>query len=581
MAEQTTNFKFTKDSQDDFFSVETVNNNFDILDNELKKISNKANIITKASGTGTAITLSEVSFVDGFQTTFIVAANNSGTATKINGKNLYKPGSTVAPNLLSGKAVTIWYDATKDCFYFKEAMSDEDVANSLNTKVSIGDDYRPNLLVNGDFQVWKNGEKFINPSGKYTADRWIVENSVDNNIKVLKTNNTLRIEEYSAIGGASAYSNIIQNIEDCRKYIGKTLTLSVNLILDSSITAQIYILDGVTSKGSLAISSSGTYVITSDISYNATSLQVLIRIYRSGLSIGKGMAVNWAKLELNNYTTPFIPRSYNQELLDCYDDFDYKPNLLINGDFQIWQRGTNFNPSNQSYCVDRWKQSAPTANACGIVKTSTGMAFIPLHTNELVFLSQFIENGDRYVNKTLTLSARINGVIYTVTGVLTTANIVLDINNNSSMYFIYDSVNKYIAVTVHTQNETLNIEWIKLERNDHATSMISRPYAEELALCKRYYRTMVHPEINGCVTLQTICSFRGMFDSEMRVPPTMTIPQPYSVEVLGENFYTGLGTAYLGTTKNGYRFDVNDLSNLMIGKGVAWYGAPIIFDAEI
>ncbi|URN85886.1 hypothetical protein [Acetobacterium wieringae] len=72
-----------------------------------------------AGGTATVITLTGVELVDGFQTTFVIASSNSGAATTINAKPLYKPGTTTAPKLVAGKAATVWYNAIGDCFFIK------------------------------------------------------------------------------------------------------------------------------------------------------------------------------------------------------------------------------------------------------------------------------------------------------------------------------------------------------------------------------------------------------------------------------------------------------------------------------
>lgn len=95
----------------------------------------------KAGGTATAITLSEVTLEDGFQKTFIVTTNNNGVATKINNKNLYKPGGTSTPTLTAGKAVTIWYDASGDCFFIKASAEGNAIAeNVLASKTFSNDD---------------------------------------------------------------------------------------------------------------------------------------------------------------------------------------------------------------------------------------------------------------------------------------------------------------------------------------------------------------------------------------------------------------------------------------------------------
>ena len=89
-----------------------------------------------ASGTATAITLVNISLTNGSAKTFIVVASNGAAATTINGKLLYKPGTTIAPKLVAGKAITVWYSTTNDCFYIADDMGD---ALIPGTQGDIGD----------------------------------------------------------------------------------------------------------------------------------------------------------------------------------------------------------------------------------------------------------------------------------------------------------------------------------------------------------------------------------------------------------------------------------------------------------
>jgi Phage-related tail fibre protein len=73
-----------------------------------------------AGGTATAITLTiSETLVNGFPMTFIASSANSGAATTINTKPLYKPNTTTAPNLIAGKAYTVWYSQSGNCFFIK------------------------------------------------------------------------------------------------------------------------------------------------------------------------------------------------------------------------------------------------------------------------------------------------------------------------------------------------------------------------------------------------------------------------------------------------------------------------------
>jgi|GEM_PF-3340241 len=122
--------------------INDLNENFVVIDAELKKTADHIDntdlhvtaekqaawdalrTIQTAGGTGTAITLSNIELVDGFQVTFVIALDNAGAATTINGKSLYKPNTTDVPTLTAGESVTIWYNLSNDCFYLKNDTND-------------------------------------------------------------------------------------------------------------------------------------------------------------------------------------------------------------------------------------------------------------------------------------------------------------------------------------------------------------------------------------------------------------------------------------------------------------------------
>jgi len=89
-----------------------------------------------ATGTGTAIVVTTGYFelTAGRSFTFIASANNSGAATTINAdgtgaKNLYKPNTTDAPTIISGKAYTVWYNGTS--FFVKASAEGDAVAGDV------------------------------------------------------------------------------------------------------------------------------------------------------------------------------------------------------------------------------------------------------------------------------------------------------------------------------------------------------------------------------------------------------------------------------------------------------------------
>ncbi len=100
-----------------------------IGDSTVEDMLEQINIIQTAGGSATAITLTNVNLVNGFTISFLVAANNNGAATTINGKNLYKFGGTAAPALTAGKVVTVWYNGTS--FFIKASAEGDAVAANV------------------------------------------------------------------------------------------------------------------------------------------------------------------------------------------------------------------------------------------------------------------------------------------------------------------------------------------------------------------------------------------------------------------------------------------------------------------
>lgn len=93
-----------------------------------------------ATGTGTAITLAISTLTDGYAKTFVVSANNVGVATTINGKPLYKPNTVIAPNLTTGKAVTVWYNLAGNCFFIKASAEGDAVAGDVLASKKFSND---------------------------------------------------------------------------------------------------------------------------------------------------------------------------------------------------------------------------------------------------------------------------------------------------------------------------------------------------------------------------------------------------------------------------------------------------------
>jgi len=117
-------------------TTETVKGNADSL-----AIHQADYVYQVADGTATAITLTiSETLVDGLPVTFIASANNSGVATTINTKPLYKPNTTDSPNLVTGKAYTVWYNLSDDCFFIKASAEGNAVAGDVLAGTTFSND---------------------------------------------------------------------------------------------------------------------------------------------------------------------------------------------------------------------------------------------------------------------------------------------------------------------------------------------------------------------------------------------------------------------------------------------------------
>ena len=77
-----------------------------------------------AGGTETAITLNmPATLKDGYWKKFIASKDNGGTPTTINGKSVYKVGTTNPPRFKKDRPYEVYYNAAKNCFFLKASAT--------------------------------------------------------------------------------------------------------------------------------------------------------------------------------------------------------------------------------------------------------------------------------------------------------------------------------------------------------------------------------------------------------------------------------------------------------------------------
>lgn len=217
------------------------------------------------------------------------------------------------------------------------------------------------------------------------------------------------------------------------------------------------------------------------------------------------------------------------------------PNLLINGDFRVNQRGQNvyaltgIPAYTRVYTVDRWKFVPQVSNSSSTITVNSNSISVYC-ANTYDNISQNIENFSDFAGKTLTLSIKVKAV--------DTTNFVIRFNIDGTQYSYKGISSTGITTLTSTLPNTINsslqasivlaagsaktieIEYIKLEVGEVATPFSPRPYAEELAMCQRYFLKLSSSG-SGNRVIGTTFAFSGsnvgaFIPCNLRTSPTLT-----------------------------------------------------------
>lgn len=219
------------------------------------------------------------------------------------------------------------------------------------------------------------------------------------------------------------------------------------------------------------------------------------------------------------------------------------PNLLINGDFRINQRNEHTGGS-KKYTYDRWITWLTNAEFNTV---NNNLQIINNGTSPNV-IQQTIENPEIFYGKTLTLSTCVstdngNFEIKSTTGTLPTdgssyKSDLVGFDNGNIRFGIGAIGNLFVNVTVNTQS-TVYVKYVKLELGSIATPYSPRPYAEELALCQRYFINYKVKHNYGTfadvVTTSNTSQVRATFDTPAVMRTTPTVKLNGALQLLGNN----------------------------------------------
>ncbi len=431
-------------------------------------------------------------------------------------------------------------DSKDNTVTFTEATEDVDIVSgethatlfgkilksikSLKTnKLTIGNDYRPSILNNGDFQLWSRGTSFTNQA--LIADSWTCgwdatgsNNIVSKQYDSQKNFNFLRYQ-CTAIGTGTNYRLLTNRLKKRLKIIsGKTVTLSFMAKADTTrqiANTFVYVFG---TGGSSAI---GKYLpsVTLDTTWKQFTQTFTVESFAgkvfgedNELCIDFTLPTNSTftidianvKLEINDHSTPFIPKAYNEELLELSDGIGYKPNLITNSNFKVNQRNGNYTniTGTAVYCVDRWRLENGVNSSMTAMQLANGIK-VSTSGTDYHNLAQPIDSKDfeDYRGKTVIIHLKANttnyisglGIYAVVDGVygFLPATTLEQTNTDYIVQIQVPSIGNitYLSWMVCFPSNAPNtdIYWVKGEFNNHATSYIPRSYAEELAECQRYY----------------------------------------------------------------------------------------------
>jgi hypothetical protein len=143
-----------------------------------------------------------------------------------------------------------------------------------------------NKIINSDFGVWARGTSFSNPSGTYTADRWLVAISGGSGGTASQqtfTPGTAPVSGYEspfymrlASNAGATYLELTQRVEDVRTFAGRTVTLSFWAKATTSVTFTPLFRQSFGSGGSANVDTSGTAQAISSASWTRYSVSVTL-----------------------------------------------------------------------------------------------------------------------------------------------------------------------------------------------------------------------------------------------------------------------------------------------------------------
>ena len=246
--------------------------------------------------------------------------------------------------------------------------------------------------------------------------------------------------------------------------------------------------------------------------------------YRIAIKYGLngGYFISWGKWK--NFSD-----NGNADTLDGLhaNEIASNPNLLINPDFKINQRGiTSVAGGNYKiYFADRWHSvGCSVTNTDGVISAAWDGSYIYDDGTNTGFIQSVLELPE-LIGKQVTLSVNIDGVrnhaVFTIPTTfpgIVRKTVIEDVDIAVGNY-----INIGIAALLFFKSTTSHtIEDVKLETGGIATPFVPPDPAIELAKCQRYYESIAIVG-NPYGAMRDSIIAQGFFKVTKRIPPTLTI----------------------------------------------------------
>ena len=283
-----------------------------------------------------------------------------------------------------------------------------------------------------------------------------------------------------------------------------------------------------------------------------------------------------ANLLINEVNTNQGPAKINYNGLANLPDLKNmfsNPNLLINSDFRnpVNQRGqTNYTGTGSSmrYTIDRW----------GIING-------PVLTVQDGSLKIQVASSDAYSGKfKQPFEHALPSDFYTLSVKVKSNTHNVSITNFGKIDAGFTGIYSYATQLKLTLDDieffiapgaSIEIEWIKLERGAVATPLVPRSYAEEMAMCQRYYRILHRTPMFTADTTRVSYFVPAVFGVPLRDAPVLKNIQV--VELLNSSAVNQTDSSV--TAISAYK---QNIASVTLSKNIGTFGyISLNLDAEI